>query len=54
VGKALGISSERARKVLYCLARAGLLTECGKEGRRKLYERSARASRPARKTHVGK
>ncbi len=38
VGEALGIEDWRARKILYCLARDGLLVEAGKEGRRKLYE----------------
>ena len=37
LGKALEIGSDRARKILYCLARAGLLVEAGKEGRLKLY-----------------
>jgi hypothetical protein len=40
LGEALGIESDRARKLLYCLARAGLLAEAGREGRRKLYERA--------------
>ncbi len=39
LGEALGIEGERARKVLYCLARAGLIAECGKSGRMKLYEK---------------
>jgi hypothetical protein len=47
LGEALGIRPDRARKVLYCLARAGLLAETGKEGRRKLYELPARE--PAKK-----
>ena len=37
LGEALGIPDWRARKLLYCLCRAGLLAESGKEGRRKLY-----------------
>jgi hypothetical protein len=37
LGAALGISPERARKVLYCLSRAGLIVDAGKEGRRKTY-----------------
>ena len=37
LGEALGIGADRARKILYCLAREGLLAEVGKEGRRKLY-----------------
>ena len=40
LGEALGIESERARKILYCLAKAGLLAEAGKDGRRKLYEKA--------------
>jgi len=39
LGEALGIGSDRARKLLYCLARAGLLAEAGKDGRLKLYAR---------------
>jgi hypothetical protein len=39
LGEALGIGAERARKLLYCFSRAGLLVEAGKEGRRKLYDR---------------
>ncbi|MDA8425278.1 MAG: hypothetical protein M0Z80_04000 [Treponema sp.] len=45
LGEALGIPDWRARKLLYCLCRAGLLAESGKEGRRKLYV----AVPPARK-----
>lgn len=37
VGGALGIAPIRARKVLYSLARAGLLREEGRAGRRKLW-----------------
>ena len=37
LGKKLGIGAEKARKILYCFAKAGLLEEDGKEGRRKLY-----------------
>ncbi len=37
LGEALGIGAERARKILYCLCRAGLLMESGREGRRKNY-----------------
>ncbi len=37
LGEALEIGPDRARKVLYCLARAGLLVEAGKDGRRKTY-----------------
>lgn len=37
LGSALGISAQRARKVLYSFARTGLLREAGKAGNRKLY-----------------
>jgi hypothetical protein len=40
LGEALGIGAERARKLLYCFARAGLLAEAGREGRLKLYARA--------------
>ena len=40
LGDSLGIGSDKARKILYCLARAGLLMESGKEGRRKTYRKS--------------
>lgn len=42
LGEALGIRAARARLVLYCLARAGLIAECGKDGRRKQYTRLTR------------
>jgi hypothetical protein len=42
LGTALGIGSDRARKLLYCLSRAGLLAEAGKDGRLKLYSRASR------------
>jgi hypothetical protein len=45
LGEALGIEPYRARKVLYCLARAGLLAEAGKQGRLKTYSRSKASSR---------
>jgi hypothetical protein len=38
LGEACGISVERARRILYCLCRAGLLAETGKMGRSKLYK----------------
>ncbi len=41
LGEKLGISPSRARKVLYCLSRAGLLVETGRSGRRKVYGRRA-------------
>jgi ribosomal protein S25 len=44
LGEAVGLSPLRARKVLYCLARAGLLKEAGRSGRRKLYLRAGRRS----------
>ncbi len=40
LGRALGLPPPRARKILYCLARAGLLEEAGRSGRRKLYRRA--------------
>ncbi|HTX73464.1 MAG TPA: hypothetical protein VMC79_11610 [Rectinemataceae bacterium] len=50
LGEELGIEDWRARKVLYSLCRAGLLTESGLAGRRKLYVASRRrATRAARK-----
>lgn len=42
LGEALGIGPDRARKILYCLAREGVLAETGRDGRRKLYARAAR------------
>ncbi|MHB0897354.1 MAG: hypothetical protein ACYC1A_07390 [Spirochaetales bacterium] len=38
LGEALGIAARRARKLLYCLCRAGLLVESAKAGRYKAYE----------------
>ncbi|HUX41094.1 MAG TPA: hypothetical protein VMV83_08035 [Rectinemataceae bacterium] len=46
LGEALGIGGERARKVLYCYAKAGLLVEAGKQGRRKAYELAKAPSGP--------
>ena len=40
LGEALGIGGDRARKVLYCYAKAGLLVESGRRGRRKTYDKS--------------
>lgn len=40
LGEALGIKPERARKLLYCFCRAGLLAEAGKVGRAKAYEKA--------------
>jgi hypothetical protein len=37
LGEALGIGADRARKLLYCFCRAGLVVEKGKSGRAKLY-----------------
>ena len=37
LGADLGISTERARRILYCLCRAGLITETAKDRRRKTY-----------------
>ncbi|MFA5852260.1 MAG: hypothetical protein WC820_06140 [Spirochaetales bacterium] len=39
LGEALGIDSRRARKILYCFCRAGLLVESAKAGRYKTYEK---------------
>jgi len=39
LGEALGIGPKRARKILYCFCRAGLLAESVKVGRYKTYER---------------
>jgi hypothetical protein len=47
LGEALGIGGERARKLLYCFARAGLVAEAGKEGRRKLYRPALSGARGA-------
>lgn len=60
LGEALGIDATRARQILYCFAKAALVSEEGREGRRKLYSPArapARASaRPAysRKSSRGK
>ena len=40
LGAGLGISTDRARKILYCLCRAGLIAETAKDGRRKIYEKA--------------
>ena len=40
LGEALGIKPERARKILYCFCRAGLLVETGKAGRAKAYAKA--------------
>jgi len=42
LGAALGIGAARARKMLYCFARAGLIAEAGKAGRGKTYARAGR------------
>jgi hypothetical protein len=42
LGEALGIRPARARLVLYCLARAGLLVESGRDGRLKIYVKASR------------
>jgi hypothetical protein len=41
LGEALEIGPDRARKILYSLARAGLLVEAAKDGRRKTYAKAA-------------
>ncbi len=38
LGEAIGIGSVRARKILYCYCRAGLIAETAKNGRSKSYE----------------
>lgn len=48
LGEALGIEPFRARKILYCLARAGLLAEAPKEGRLKAYEPAVAPGRAKR------
>lgn len=45
LGGALGIGPARARKILYCFSRAGLVAEAGKDGRLKRYARAR--SRPS-------
>jgi hypothetical protein len=40
LGVALGIGTDRARRLLYSFAKAGLLSDAGRSGRRKLYELS--------------
>ncbi len=51
LASALGIPTERARQLLYCFAKAGLVSEVGRRGRTKLYERTKSTWRP-RKTSV--
>ena len=43
LGESLGIESWRARKILYCFARDGLVDETEKAGRRKAYLRRPRS-----------
>ena len=50
LGAALGIGPERARRILYCFCRAGLLVELGGAGRRKTY---GRAPARGRKVETG-
>ena len=45
LGEALGIGADRARKILYSYTAAGLVSEAGREGRRKLYVPVPRAKR---------
>lgn len=40
LASALDIPAVRARQILYCLAKAGLVSEIGRRGRTKLYERT--------------
>jgi hypothetical protein len=44
LGEELGIGTDRARKILYCLAKAGVILESGKDGRRKTYGKSVRCT----------
>lgn len=46
LGEALEIGPDRARKILYCLARGGLLVEADKDGRRKSYIESKARPKP--------
>ncbi|MGB9687223.1 MAG: hypothetical protein ACPLYX_12085 [Rectinema subterraneum] len=39
LAESLGISSAKARKILYCFCRAGIISELGKKGRFKTYEK---------------
>jgi len=45
LGAALGIGADQARKILYVYAKAGLLCEIGREGRRKRYVIKERAGK---------
>jgi len=49
LGEALDIGIDRARKVLYCFAKAGLLVEAGRIGRRKAFDRAGAAQRAVRR-----
>ncbi len=42
LGDVLGIGPERARKILYCFSRSGLLVESGKNGRGKTYQKNTK------------
>jgi hypothetical protein len=54
LGTALGIPADRARKLLYSFAKAGLLIEAGKQGRRKAYDRApGRRAKPGRSRERG-
>ena len=57
LGEALGIADDRARKILYSYAKAGLLVEAGKAGRRKAFLRagpSPRGRAPSRGKSAGR
>ena len=49
LGEALGIGADRARKILYSYTAAGLVSEAGREGRRKLYIPVSPAKRGGRR-----
>lgn len=54
LGKALDIGADRARKLLYVYAKAGLLAEKGRSGRRKLYVPAPRAGAASGSASAGK
>ncbi len=54
LGKALGIDADRARKILYSYARAGLIRETGKSGRHKAYEGKDTGPGAAKRISEGK
>jgi hypothetical protein len=54
LGEALGIGADRARKILYSYTAAGLVSEAGREGRRKLYVPVPRPKRGSGQQPAGK